>query len=175
MDKSMHQFEEVIQINNIPYSYGPHGYAYYYHERKETWEMSASISNAKLEQMLIENENIDKFTDMDLVESNPNISKVLTNLNPTSIDILNQVTNIQSERAKEYEQAGGERSFERIVNIFNAYKGTNLLPSDIALMLRILKEVRSEHSEKPHLDSFIDSTSYESLRCELRIKEKSST
>ncbi len=90
----------------------------------------------------------------------------------TSIAILTNVLDIQSERAKEYEQAGGERSFERIANIFNAYKGTNLLPSDVALMLRILKEVRSEHSDKPHIDSFIDSTSYESLRCELRIKEK---
>jgi hypothetical protein len=93
---------------------------------------------------------------------------------PSSIEILNQLVNIQSERAKEYEQDGGERSFERIANIFNAYKGTSLLPSDVALMLRILKEVRSEHSDTAHLDSFIDSTSYESLRCELRIKEKSS-
>lgn len=90
-----------------------------------------------------------------------------------STDILNKVLDIQTERAKEYEQKGGERSFERIANIFNAYKGTNLLPSDIALMLRILKEVRSEHSDKVHLDSFIDGVSYESLRAELRIKEKS--
>jgi len=91
---------------------------------------------------------------------------------PSSVNILNQVINIQSERAKEYEQEGGERSFEKIAKIFNAYQDKNLLPSDIALILRILKEVRQEYTEQPHLDSFIDGVSYESIRADLRIKEK---
>jgi len=54
----MYNFETVLCINDIQYSYGPHGYAHYYHERKETWEVSASISNSKLEQLVIENEEI---------------------------------------------------------------------------------------------------------------------
>lgn len=91
----------------------------------------------------------------------------------TSIDILSAVYDIQNERAKEYEQEGGENSFERIATIFNAYRGLNLLPSDVALILRILKEVRSEYSDKVHLDSFIDGVSYESIRAKLRIAEKS--
>ncbi|MBP94198.1 MAG: hypothetical protein CMC55_08790 [Flavobacteriaceae bacterium] len=89
-----------------------------------------------------------------------------------STDLLKEVLDVQEERAKEYEQSGGERSFERIAKIFNAYRNKGLLPSDIALILRILKEVRSEHSQKVHHDSFKDSLSYESLRCELRIQEK---
>ena len=91
----------------------------------------------------------------------------------TSIDILSAVYDVQNERAKEYEQEGGERSFQRIATIFNAYTDKDLKPSDIALILRILKEVRSEHSDKVHLDSFIDGVSYESIRAELRIAEKS--
>jgi hypothetical protein len=91
----------------------------------------------------------------------------------TSIDILSAVYDIQNERAKEYEQEGGENSFERIATIFNAYRGLNLLPSDVALILRILKEVRSEYSDNVHLDSFIDGVSYESIRAKLRIAEKS--
>lgn len=91
----------------------------------------------------------------------------------TSTDILSAVYDIQNERAKEYEQEGGENSFERIATIFNAYRGLNLLPSDVALILRILKEVRSEYSDNVHLDSFIDGVSYESIRAELRIAEKS--
>lgn len=91
----------------------------------------------------------------------------------TSIDILSAVYDIQNERAKDYEQEGGENSFERIATIFNAYRGLNLLPSDVALILRILKEVRSEYSNNVHLDSFIDGVSYESIRAKLRIEEKS--
>ncbi|MHB8154144.1 MAG: DUF6378 domain-containing protein, partial [Bacillati bacterium] len=86
---------------------------------------------------------------------------------------LTAVSDVQKERAKEYEQEGGENSFERIATIFNAYRGLNLLPSDVALILRILKEVRSEYSDKVHLDSFIDGVSYESIRAKLRIAEKS--
>lgn len=89
-----------------------------------------------------------------------------------STDILNKVIEVQTERAKEYEQDGGERSFERIANIFNAYRNMNLRPSDVALILRILKEVRSEYSETVHLDSYVDGVSYESIRAELRINEK---
>lgn len=91
----------------------------------------------------------------------------------SSIDILSAVYDVQNERAKEYEQESGERSFERIANIFNAYRGLNLLPSDVALILRILKEVRSEYSENVHIDSYVDGVSYETIRAELRIKEKS--
>lgn len=91
----------------------------------------------------------------------------------SSIDILSAVYDVQNERAKEYEQEGGENSFQRIATIFNAYRDKDLKPSDIALILRILKEVRSEYSDKVHLDSFIDGVSYESIRAKLRIEEKS--
>lgn len=99
--------------------------------------------------------------------------KKIKNLNTlTSTDILNSVLLIQKERAKEYEQAGGERSFDRIAEIFNAYTHKGLAPSDIALIFTILKYVRSEHTTEVHTDSYIDKVSYDSLWAELRIKEK---
>lgn len=54
----MHNFETVLTINDTEYSYGPFGYAHYFHPKKETWEMSASISNEKLNEMVIEQENL---------------------------------------------------------------------------------------------------------------------
>ncbi len=54
----MYEFETVVTINEIEFSYGPFGYAHYLHPRKETWEMSASISNDALEKIVIEQENL---------------------------------------------------------------------------------------------------------------------
>ena len=41
----------------------------------------------------------------------------------TSLGLLSQAANIQAERAREYEQAGGERSTAKIVAAFNAITG----------------------------------------------------
>lgn len=54
-----HVYKEVLQINGVPYSIGPFGYSSYLHPRKEVWEISASISNKKLIQMVNEQTRIE--------------------------------------------------------------------------------------------------------------------
>lgn len=55
---TMFQFKTVLTIGETEYSYGPHGYAHYYHWRKDSWKMSGSISNEKLKKMIEENKRI---------------------------------------------------------------------------------------------------------------------
>lgn len=90
----------------------------------------------------------------------------------TSIQFLDEVKAIQEERAAEYEQEGGERSFAKIATVFNTYTGKNLEPSDIALILEILKNVRFYSQDGYHKDSVIDALSYTSLWAELVTQER---
>lgn len=90
----------------------------------------------------------------------------------TSIDFLNEVKDIQQQRAAEYEQDGGERSFQKIATIYNTLRGADLKPSDVALILSILKDVRFYSQEGLHMDSVIDKISYASLWAELVTQER---
>lgn len=90
----------------------------------------------------------------------------------TSIQFLDEVKHIQSERAAEYEQDGGERSFAKISTVFNTYTGKDLAPSDIALILEILKNVRFYSQDGYHRDSVVDKISYGSLWAELVTEER---
>lgn len=92
--------------------------------------------------------------------------------NKTSVDFLNIVKDIQVERGAEYEQEEGERSFEKIATVFNVYRGKDLLPSDVALILEIMKNVRFYAQDRYHLDSVIDKVSYGSLWAELVTQER---
>ena len=90
-----------------------------------------------------------------------------------SIEILNKIIDVQEDRAKEYNSNGlPERSFSRVAKIFNAYRDTKLQPSDIALLMEILKFVRADDAPTPHEDSYIDKPSYATLWSELHYKEK---
>lgn len=90
----------------------------------------------------------------------------------TSIQFLDEVKAIQSTRASEYEQDGGERSFAKIATVFNTYTGKDLLPSDIGLIFEILKNVRFYSQDGYHADSVIDKVSYASLWAELVTEER---
>ena len=90
----------------------------------------------------------------------------------TSIQFLDEVKHIQSERAAEYEQDAGERSFAKISTVFNTYTGKDLVPSDIALILEILKNVRFYSQDGYHRDSVVDKISYGSLWAELVTEER---
>lgn len=90
----------------------------------------------------------------------------------SSIQFLDEVKAIQSTRANEYEQDGGERSFAKIATVFNTYTGKDLLPSDIALILEILKNVRFYSQDGYHADSVVDKVSYASLWAELVTEER---
>lgn len=90
----------------------------------------------------------------------------------SSIDFLDQVKAIQSQRAAEYEQDGGERSFAKVATVFNTYTGKDLQPSDVALLLEILKNVRFYSQDGYHSDSVVDKISYGSLWAELVTEER---
>lgn len=90
----------------------------------------------------------------------------------TSTMLLDEVKSIQLERAAEYEQDGGERSFAKIATIFNTLRNTELQPSDIALILSILKDVRFYSQDGLHKDSVIDKISYTGLWGELVMEER---
>lgn len=98
--------------------------------------------------------------------------KIKGSYKASSTDILDKVKSIQQQRAAEYEQDGGERSFAKIATIYNTLRGADLLPSDIALILSILKDVRAYSQDSLHIDSIIDKVSYSSLWGELIIQER---
>jgi hypothetical protein len=102
-----------------------------------------------------------------LIEQRENMKNQLS-----SVDILDKVKSIQQQRAAEYEQDGGERSFAKIATIYNTLRGADLLPSDIALILSILKDVRFYSQDGLHMDSVIDKVSYSSLWGELIVQER---
>ena len=86
----------------------------------------------------------------------------------TSIGLLSKAKDIQAERAREYEQAGGERSTAKIVTAFNAITGRDLRESEGWLFLQLLKMVRGEAKRTPHMDSIVDNVSYAALYGEAR-------
>lgn len=100
-----------------------------------------------------------------------------TQLLVTSQDFLKACIKVQSERGAEYEQNGTqERSFDYVADMFNAAKNrkTNLVGSDIALILDCLKKVRQNaNPTRIHYDSLLDSTSYTSLWAEAVVRELS--
>lgn len=98
---------------------------------------------------------------------------VKTYPNRTSIHLLDEVKDIQSQRALEYEREQGERSFSKVASVFNTYTGKDLIASDVALILEILKNVRFYSQKGIHRDSIIDKISYASLWGELILQERS--
>lgn len=95
----------------------------------------------------------------------------------TSQDFLKACVKVQSERGGEYDRnAEQERSFDYVADMFNAAKNrkTNLVGSDIALILDCLKKVRQNaNPTRIHYDSLLDSTSYTSLWAEAIVRELS--
>ena len=108
----------------------------------------------------------------DMVAANKVVVDVPNFYNKTSIDFLEEVKAIQTQRAAEYEQDGGERSFDKVATVFNTYTGMELQPSHVALMLEILKNVRFYAQDGYHSDSVVDKISYGSLWAELVTKER---
>ena len=86
--------------------------------------------------------------------------------------LLAEAAQTMLERGKQYDQSGGERSFEKAAKVFNAIAGTDYLSaSDIALVLLAVKLVRDQSREEPHRDSLLDAVAYASLYGEERLKE----
>lgn len=93
----------------------------------------------------------------------------------SSINLLEQARSIQEQRAKDYDQPGGERSMEATVKAFNIITRRTgdlaLTESEGWLLMQVLKDVRDRSTKKPHRDSLEDGISYSSLKAEARLKE----
>lgn len=95
----------------------------------------------------------------------------------TSVGILGRAQAIQEQRAKDYDQPGGERSMSTTVAAFNIMTRRDqkewapLSESEGWLLMQILKDVRDRSTPKPHRDSLEDCVSYSALKAEARLKE----
>lgn len=83
--------------------------------------------------------------------------------------ILTEAAAIMAERGKQYDKPDGERSMAQTVAAFNAITGGTLRESDGWLLLALLKMVRDNQRETPHLDSCLDLVAYAGLYAESRI------
>lgn len=87
-------------------------------------------------------------------------------------DYLNEAANLLSERGKQYDKPGQERSMEKIVKIFNIQTGKNLTTVEGWYFMQVLKDVRFfQNTEKPHEDSLLDGISYRGLMTEEALKD----
>lgn len=89
----------------------------------------------------------------------------------TAQTFLTDAANLMDERAKEYDQPGGERSIRKTVDIFNIYTGKDLKESDGWLFMQILKDVRQWSTPRFHVDSVKDCIAYAALKAESLEKE----
>lgn len=94
----------------------------------------------------------------------------------TAPDILRDGLRILEERAKEYEQPGGERSTAKIVAAFNAITGREgdrgINETEGWLFLRLLKDVRFFSTVSFHRDSGVDGVNYTALMVESKAREQ---
>lgn len=85
----------------------------------------------------------------------------------TAPDLLNQAARLLTERGKQYDTSGQERSSAKIVAAFNTITGRDLTPGEGWLFLMLLKAVRFySNTETPHRDSLEDLIAYAALHAE---------
>ena len=85
----------------------------------------------------------------------------------TASDLLKQAEQLLTERGKQYDTSGQERSSAKIVAAFNTITGRDLTPGEGWLFLILLKAVRFySNTETPHRDSLGDLISYAALHAE---------
>lgn len=85
----------------------------------------------------------------------------------TASDLLKQAEQLLTERGKQYDTSGQERSSAKIVAAFNTITGRDLTPGEGWLFLMLLKAVRFySNTETPHRDSLEDLINYAALHAE---------
>lgn len=85
----------------------------------------------------------------------------------TAPELLNQAAQLLTERGKQYDTSGQERSSAKIVATFNTITGRDLTPGEGWLFLMLLKAVRFySNTETPHRDSLEDLIAYAALHAE---------
>ncbi len=95
----------------------------------------------------------------------------LSDCTPSSIDLLAKAKSLQEQRAKDYDQPGGERSMGKAVAAFNIITESDLTESEGWLLMQILKDVRDRSVATGHVDSIEDCVSYAALKGEARLRE----
>jgi len=90
---------------------------------------------------------------------------------PSSIALLARAKGHQEQRAKDYDQPGGERSMGKTVAAFNIFTDRDLSESEGWLFMQILKDVRDRSVPAGHQDSIEDCVSYAALKGEARLRE----
>lgn len=86
-----------------------------------------------------------------------------------AVCLLDHAAKHMQDRAKTYDQPGGERSMGKTVAAFNTITGRDLAESEGWLLMAILKMVRSQQRKEPHQDSAEDLISYSALFGEARL------
>lgn len=103
------------------------------------------------------------------MEAQPNCRCIFTPIQQpsTAPDLLNQAAQLLTERGKQYDTSGQERSSAKIVAAFNTITGRDLTPGEGWLFLMLLKAVRFySNIETPHRDSLEDLIAYAALHAE---------
>ena len=89
----------------------------------------------------------------------------------TASDYLKDGADLLSERGKQYDKSGQERSMEKIVRIFNDMTGQDLTTVQGWYFMQVLKDVRFfQNQKKAHADSLLDKISYAALLAEEALK-----
>lgn len=89
----------------------------------------------------------------------------------TAPQFLNKALTIQEQRAAQYDQAQGERSMGKVVAMFNAAKGQEVLSEADGWLIQVLLKIVRGEANGPHQDSVEDLISYASLYGEARMGE----
>lgn len=108
----------------------------------------------------------------------PEAATASVDTEPTSsVELLERARDIQEQRARDYDQPGGERSMAATVQAFNIITRRNdegrdpVSESEGWLLMQILKDVRDRSTPNPHRDSLEDCVSYSALKAEARLQE----
>ena len=88
----------------------------------------------------------------------------------TAPQLLNKAATIMEARAATYDKPEGERSMAATVTAFNAITGHHLTEAHGWLLMALLKMVRDNQRQAPHVDSCEDLVAYASLYGEARLK-----
>lgn len=89
----------------------------------------------------------------------------------TASDYLKDGADLLSERGKQYDKSGQERSMEKIVRIFNDMTDQDLTTVQGWYFMQVLKDVRFfQNPEIVHEDSLLDKISYAALLAEEALK-----
>lgn len=91
-----------------------------------------------------------------------------------AVEFLTTAAEIQTERGKQYDSPGGERSAPKIAAAFNAITGRDLTAAEVYLLLQVTKDVRQWTTASYHHDSALDCVSYAALKAEALAEEQKS-